>query len=40
MSVATDRTLADMLSSVDFDDAGSVAYAVEALLQWRQHSIK
>jgi hypothetical protein len=40
MSVAADRTFADMLSSVDFDDARSVADAVEALLQWRQRTIK
>ena len=40
MSVASDRTLADMLSSVDFDNAGSVADAIEALLQWRQRTIR
>jgi hypothetical protein len=39
MSVASDRTLADMLSSVDFDNAASVADAVEALLQWRLRTI-
>ena len=40
MSVASDRTLADMLSSLDFDNAGSVADAVEALLEWRQRTIR
>jgi hypothetical protein len=40
MSVASDRTLADMLSSVDFDNAASVAGAVEALLQWRLRTIR
>ena len=40
ISAASDRTLADMLSSVDFDNAGSVADAVEALLQWRQRTIR
>ena len=40
MSVASDRTLPDMLSSVDFDNAGSVADAVEALLQWRKRTIR
>ena len=39
-AVAFDPTLTDMLSSVDFDNAGSVADAVEAVLQWRQRSIK
>ena len=38
--VASDPTLVDMLSSVDFDDAGSVADSVEALLQWRQRTFK
>jgi hypothetical protein len=40
LSVATDGTLADMLSSFDFDNAASVADAVEALLQWRQRTIR
>ena len=31
IAVASDPTLADMLSSVDFDHAGSVADAVEGL---------
>jgi len=40
MSAASDRTLADMLSSVDFNDAASVTDASDALLQWRQRTIK
>jgi hypothetical protein len=36
IAVASDTTLANMLSSVDFDNAGSVADAVDALLQRRQ----
>ena len=40
MCVASDRTLPEMLSSVDFDNAGSVADAIEALLQWRQRTIR
>jgi hypothetical protein len=37
-TVASDPTLADMLSLVDFDSASSVADAVEALLQSRQRT--
>ena len=40
IAVASDPTLVDMLSSVDFDNASSVADSVEALLQWRQRTIK
>jgi hypothetical protein len=40
LSVASDRTLGDVLSSVDFDNAGSVADGVEAVLQWRQRTIR
>jgi hypothetical protein len=39
-AVAFAPTLADMLSSVDFDNAGSVADAVEALLQWCQRRFR
>jgi hypothetical protein len=39
-AVASDPTLADMLSSVDFDNAGSVADAVGAVLQWRQRTFR
>jgi hypothetical protein len=35
-AVASDPALTDMLSSVDFDSAGSV----EALLQWRQRTFR
>jgi hypothetical protein len=38
IGVASDPTLADMLPSVDFDDADSVTAAVEALLEWRQRT--
>jgi hypothetical protein len=37
-AVASDPTLADMLPSVNFDDAGSVAAAVQVLLEWRQRT--
>jgi hypothetical protein len=37
-AVASTPTLADVLCSVDFDDADSVADAVEALLQWRHRT--
>jgi hypothetical protein len=40
IAVASDWTLADMLASVDFDNAGSVADAVEAVLQWRQRTFR
>ena len=35
-TVASNYALADTLTSVDFNDFGSVANAVEALLQWRE----
>jgi hypothetical protein len=38
IAVASDPTLTELLSSVDFDSPGSVADAVEALLQWRQRT--
>jgi hypothetical protein len=37
IAVATNKTLAATLTTVNFDDADSVANAVEELLQWRQH---
>jgi hypothetical protein len=37
-AVASDPTFADMLPLIDFDNAGSVADAAEALLQWRQRT--
>jgi hypothetical protein len=40
IAVASDPTLTDMLSSVDFDSADSVADSVEALLHWRQRTLK
>jgi hypothetical protein len=40
IAVASDPTLADMLPSVDFDNADSVADSVQALLQWRQRTFK
>jgi hypothetical protein len=40
MAAASDRTLADTLSSVDFNEAGSVTNAIDALLQWRERAIK
>ena len=40
IAVATDQTLAATLTTVDFDDADSVANAVEELLQWRQHTFR
>jgi hypothetical protein len=36
-AVASNHALADTLTSVDFDDSGSVANAVETLSQWREH---
>jgi hypothetical protein len=36
IAVATNPTFATTLAAVDFDDADSVANAVEELLQWRQ----
>jgi hypothetical protein len=38
IALASDPTLTELLSSVDFDSPGSVADAVEALLQWRQRT--
>ncbi|MCU1399969.1 MAG: hypothetical protein JWN62_3078 [Acidimicrobiales bacterium] len=38
IGVASDETITDMLPSVNFDDAGSVAPAVEALITWRQRT--
>ena len=35
-TVASNHALADTLTSVDFDDSGSVANAVETLRQWRE----
>ena len=40
MAVASDQTLAATLTTVDFDDADSVANAISALLQWRQQSFR
>lgn len=40
IAVAPDRTLPDMLASVDFDNAASLAESVEALLQWRQRTFR
>jgi hypothetical protein len=40
IAVASDRTLAEMLSSLDLDDAGSVTNAVETLLRWRQRTFR
>jgi hypothetical protein len=40
IAVASDSTLADMLRWIDFDDDGSVADAVDALLRWRQRTFK
>jgi hypothetical protein len=40
IAVATDQTLAARLTTVDFDDADSLANAVEELLQWRQHTFR
>jgi hypothetical protein len=39
-AVASNQTLAATLTTVDFDDAESVAIAVEELLQWRQHAFR
>jgi hypothetical protein len=38
LALASDATLSGMLLSVDLDTVGSVADAVEALLQWRQRT--
>jgi hypothetical protein len=38
VAATSDPTLADMSSSVDFDNACSLARAVDALLQWRQRT--
>ena len=40
MMVASAPTLADMLSSIDFDDSDSTACAVDALLEWRQRFVQ
>jgi hypothetical protein len=40
IAVASTPTLADMLPLVDFNNPDSVADAVEALLQWRQATMK
>jgi hypothetical protein len=40
MAVAANQTLAETLTTVDFDDAESVANAVEELLQWRQQAFR
>ena len=40
IAAASERTLADMVASVDFDNAASVADAVEALGQWRQRTFR
>ena len=39
-AVASAPTLADMLSSVDLDNADSIADAVEGLLRWRQRTFR
>jgi hypothetical protein len=38
--MATNQTLAATLAAVDFDDADSVAKAVDELLQWRQRTFR
>lgn len=38
MAVATDQTLVATLTTVQLDNADSVANAVEQLLQWRQRT--
>jgi hypothetical protein len=38
LAVANDATLAEMVLSVDFDNAASTFGAVEALLCWRQRT--
>jgi hypothetical protein len=38
IGVASDPTLANLLPLVQFDDADSVAAAVEALREWRQRT--
>ena len=40
MAVATNRTLAATVATVDLDDADSVANPVEELLQWRQRRFR
>ena len=40
MQVASNQTLAATLITVDFDDAESVASAVDKLLQWRQQAVR
>jgi hypothetical protein len=38
-TVASNCALVDTLTSVDFNDSGSTANAVEALLHWRESAI-
>ena len=40
MAVASNPAFATTLTTVDFDDAESVANAVEELLQWRQQAFR
>ena len=40
IAVASDRTLPEMLASVDFDNEASLADSVEALLQWCQRTFR
>ena len=40
MTVSSDPTLAATLTTVDFDDAESVANAVAQLLQWRRQAFR
>jgi hypothetical protein len=40
IAVASDRRLPDMLASVDFDNASTLADSVETLLRWRQRTFK
>jgi hypothetical protein len=39
-SQLSNQTLAATLTTVDFDDAESVANAVDELLQWRQQAFR
>lgn len=40
IAAAHDPTLADTLSSVEFNDAGSVGNGIDVLRQWRQRTVK
>ena len=40
LAVATNPTLAETLTTINFDEADSVATAVEALLRWRQRTFR